>query len=131
MRSQASRDLGRQRQSTSAHRLHLAHERLETGNEPVVPSGHADHKSSEHDRGPDDVLDRGESLARRAKTTKHRCRTSLVDEARLASVLRLHDGPIDRYRSTGREYQRRPSALLAALASLTPSPSVVLFFDAP
>jgi hypothetical protein len=29
------------------------------------------------------------------------------------------------------EDQRRPSALFAARASFTPSPSVVLFFDAP
>src|SRR5438445_1577116 len=129
MRSRALRDLGRQRQSTSAHGLHLADEGLETGDEPVVPSGHADHKSSEHDGGPDDVLDRGESRVHRAETTKHRCPTSLADEARLASVLRLHDGPIDRYRSTGRDNQRRPSAFFAALASLTPRPSVVLFFD--
>src|SRR5438270_1305805 len=50
---------------------------------------------------------------------------------RLASVLRLSDGLIGRYWSTSRRNQRRPSALFAARASLTPSPRVVLFFDAP
>src|SRR5207248_5627502 len=50
---------------------------------------------------------------------------------RLASVLRLGDGQIGRYRSTGRRNQRRPSAFFAARASFTPSPSVVLFFDEP
>src|SRR5439155_22750197 len=92
--------LGPHAEPASPDRLHLTDERLQTGNEPVVPCGHADHKRSEHDRGPDDVFDRGESLARRAETTKHRYRTSLVDEARLASVLRLNDGPIGRFRST-------------------------------
>ena len=46
-------------------------------------------------------------------------------------MLPLGDGPFGRYRSTGRENQRRPSAFFAARASFTPSPSVVLFFDAP
>src|SRR5713101_1693224 len=50
---------------------------------------------------------------------------------RLASVLRVSDGHFGRYRSTGRASQRRPSALFAARASLTPSPSVELFFDEP
>src|SRR5437867_8369911 len=58
-------------------------------------------------------------------------RTSLVDEARLASVLCLSDGHIGRYRSTSRDDQRRPSALFAARASFTPSASVELFLPWP
>src|SRR5947208_3398137 len=81
--------LGPHAEPASPHRLHLTDEGLETGDEPVVPCGHADYKRSEHDRGPDDVLDRGESLARGAETTKHRYRTSLVDQARLASMLSM------------------------------------------
>src|SRR5204862_7460066 len=95
--------LGPHAEPASPDRLHLTDERLQTGDEPVVPCGHADHKRSEHDRGPNDVFDRGESLARGAETTKHRYRTSLVNEARVASVLRLSDGPIGRYRSTGQK----------------------------
>src|SRR5437763_5770728 len=111
MSSQGWPGLGPHAEPASPHRLHLTDEGLETGDEPVVPCGHADYKRSEHDRGPDDVLDRGESLVRGAETTKHRYRTSLVDQARLASVLRLGDGPIGRYRSTGREISggRAPS----------------------
>src|SRR5438552_10339215 len=95
--------LGPHAEPASPDRLHLTDERLQARDEPVVPCGHADHKRSEHDRGPDDVFDRGESLARGAETTKHRYRTSLLDEARLALVLRLNDGPIGRYRSTGQK----------------------------
>src|SRR5207237_10636079 len=99
--------LGPHAEPASPDRLHLTDEGLHTGDEPVAPCGHADHKRSEHDRSPDDVFDRGESLARGAETTKHRYRTSLVDEARLASVLGLNDGPIGRYRSTGQKLSGR------------------------
>src|SRR5438876_707892 len=52
-----------------------------------------------------------------------------ADAGKLSAKRVPCDGQIGRYRSTDRgDQRRRPSALFAARASFTPTPSVVLFF---